>query len=276
MNSKVTNDLTDLRYLRFGYSRRSSGTAGTLLKAQQDINGLRLYYKASSYDPVNGFVGHESVNELIADRLFNLLGIKHVSYDLINALIVVDNKEYNTYLSVSQNFRKRRESKMAFDLFYENMRNEGEDVLSFCSRFGFIQDIYQMIVADYLIINRDRHGANIEVLYDPESKSYRLAPIFDNGFSLLFSCRNDDDITHFDPLKDYRVQCFFGSESLKKNIDLIPVENLPVLNKLKKEDKEILFDGLSSIITRKHISKIWETISERYSIYENICIERRS
>lgn len=46
-----------------------------------------------------------------------------------------------------------------------------------------------MFLFDYLICNRDRHGANIEVLQKGEN--YRLAPIFDNGLSFLFSCYND-------------------------------------------------------------------------------------
>lgn len=36
--------------------------------------------------------------------------------------------------------------------------------------------VYQMLTVDYLICNRDRHGANIELLIDEEGKA-RPAPL---------------------------------------------------------------------------------------------------
>ena len=41
------------------------------------------------------------------------------------------------------------------------------------------------ILTAYLILNRDRHGANIEVLRNSRKKTVRLAPLFDHGLSLL-------------------------------------------------------------------------------------------
>ncbi len=50
--------------------------------------------------------------------------------------------------------------------------------------------IYIMLVVDFVILNRDRHGANIEVLRNSRDKTLRLAPLFDHGLSLLFNCTN--------------------------------------------------------------------------------------
>ena len=46
-------------------------------------------------------------------------------------------------------------------------------------------DIARLLAFDALILNEDRHTNNILFLYNPVEKSWRLAPIFDNGLSLL-------------------------------------------------------------------------------------------
>lgn len=46
-------------------------------------------------------------------------------------------------------------------------------------------DITQMLAFDALILNEDRHTNNILFLYEPVKQSWQIAPIFDNGLSLL-------------------------------------------------------------------------------------------
>ena len=46
-------------------------------------------------------------------------------------------------------------------------------------------DIARLLAFDALILNEDRHTNNILFLYNPIEKSWQLAPIFDNGLSLL-------------------------------------------------------------------------------------------
>lgn len=50
------------------------------MKAYYEINGKKTYYKLSNYDAFRGVIGHESVNEIIVDRLLTLLGVEHLSY----------------------------------------------------------------------------------------------------------------------------------------------------------------------------------------------------
>lgn len=45
--------------------------------------------------------------------------------------------------------------------------------------------IGQLLAFDALILNEDRHTNNILFLYNPIEKTWQLAPIFDNGLSLL-------------------------------------------------------------------------------------------
>ena len=92
MQTKVIREKQDLTYLTWSKIRHSSGTAGSFLKAMSELGGTKIYYKLSNYDNVFGVVGHESVNELIVDRLLTLLGIEHLHYQLIHADVLIDGK----------------------------------------------------------------------------------------------------------------------------------------------------------------------------------------
>lgn len=271
----VIKDTKDLTYLSFTHIRSSSGTAGTFLKATDYFSKPKTYYKLSNFDYVNGIVGHECVNELIVDRLLDLLNVSHLHYDLIHADIIINDKKYNTYLCSSKDFKKEGESKIALDTYYELERINDESPLEFCIRNYWDKYIYEMLVVDYLILNRDRHGANIEVLKNPKDKSIRLAPLFDNGLSLLFNCYSNQDIDNFDVLEDKRVQCFVGSNSLKDNLNLIPKDKLPKFKRIEKKDKDILFKDLDGILSNKLQDKIFELIYKRSEYYGNFCNKKQ-
>ena len=172
-DEKVILQLQDLRYLQWTKIRHSSGTAGSFLKATARIRGERWYYKLSDYDPYRGIVGHECVNEIIADRLLTILQIPHLSYQLIHALVLVDGKEYVTWLCRSKDYRQNGESKIALDTYYQMEKREGESPLEFCFRQGWEKYISEMLLVDFLILNRDRHGANVEVLRNRQTKTIR-------------------------------------------------------------------------------------------------------
>ncbi len=258
----------DLTYLTWSKIRHSSGTAGSFLKAYEQIGDQKIYYKLSDYDSMKGIIGHESINEIIVDRLLTILGVEHLSYQLIYADVIIDSKVYSTYLCASENFRKRGESKVALDAFYERNKMDGETPLEFCIRNGWEDYIYQMLVIDFLILNRDRHGANIEVLQDPKAKAIRLAPIFDNGLSLVCSAKTDDLLEKFDVMEDKPVQCFVGSRSAYENLELIPAEKLPKINQIKESDREIILEGLDDVLPANYQDKIWDMIWQRWCFYE--------
>lgn len=58
-------------------------------------------------------------------------------------------------------------------------------------------DIARLLAFDALTLNEDRHTNNILFLYNPVDKSWQLAPIFDNGLSLL---SDEKDYTPGKPL----------------------------------------------------------------------------
>ena len=116
--------------------RNSSGTAGSFLKAYSELGGKKTYYKLSNFDKARGIIGHECVNELIVDRLLTILGIPHLSYQLIHADVTVDGKAHEVYLCASKDFKAKSESKIALDAYKELEALPDESALEFCTRMG--------------------------------------------------------------------------------------------------------------------------------------------
>lgn len=267
---KVFNDLQDLTYLKWSHIRSSSGTAGTFLKSESTLAGGKTYYKLSNFDSVYGVVGHECVNEIIVDRLLTLLGVEHLSYDLIHAMINIEGREFETYLCASQDFKKRNESKIALDDYYRTNAELGESHYDFCVRQGWQKYIDEMLAVDYLILNRDRHGANIEVLRNARAHTIRIAPLFDHGLSLIYPCMTDSAAQKINELEDKKCQNFIGTFSCYENLRLIKEPKSVFNGKLTEQDKMFLFDGLQSVLSQIFIDKIWDMIYERYLIYEKL------
>lgn len=270
LSNQILLEKQDLTYLNWAKIRNSSGTAGTFLKAYSELAGKKTYYKLSDYDTVKGIIGHESVNEIIVDRLLSLLEIEHLSYRLIYADIVLDGKVCSAYICASDDFKQRGEDKTALDTYYELEHLDGELPFDFCLRQGWEKNIYEMLVVDFLILNRDRHGANIEVLRNKKKKTIRLAPLFDHGLSLLFSIKSDfSRLDKVDVLEDKRVQCYLGSNSTFENLKLIPKDKLPDFKIPEKEDFDKIFKDIDKILPEELLCKISEMIWRRLKLYED-------
>ena len=272
---QIIKEPQDLTYLSWTNIRQSSGTAGSFLKSQELTAEGKIYYKLSNYDAVNGITGHESVNEIIADRLLTLLGIPHVSYRLIHADIVIDGKTLRTWLCASYDFRKRGERKIPLDIYYDLNKLEGESPLDFCLRNGWGEYIWQMLLVDYLILNRDRHGANMEVLENRYIQPHiRLAPLFDHGLSFFCRTPGESALKKEDVMADKKIQCFVGSQSAWENLGLIPEEKRITLPPLTKSDKDHLIDGLDNALGRRWLERIVEMIEKRWKAYEDFLNQR--
>lgn len=268
MKSQIITQKQDLTMLSWAKARQSSGTAGSFLKSYDDLGPRKTYYKLSDYDVTRGIVGHECVNEIVVDRLLEVLGVEHVSYQLIHADVCVGGKVYETWLNASEDFKQPGESKIALDTYYELEREGDESPLGFCKRMGWLDQAWRAIAVDYLILNRDRHGANLEVLRNPKARTLRLAPLFDHGLSLMFRARDDEQVGAFDVMADLPVQSFFGSRSARRNLELIPHGKLPRFNALREGDREALFEGLDKATTSLWRQKAWDMIWQRWCSYE--------
>jgi hypothetical protein len=271
---QIITEKQDMTYLSWSKIRHSSGTAGSFLKSYSELGGKKTYYKLSNFDSVRGVIGHECVNEIVVDRLLDILGIEHLHYQLIHADIRISGQPYEVYLCASEDFKQPGESKIALDAYYELEKREGETPLSFCIRNGWEDYIYPMLVIDFLILNRDRHGANIEVLRNSRKKTIRLAPLFDHGLSLLFNCMSDDAVAKYDVMEDKLTNNYIGSRSTWDNLKQIPPDRMPKLNPLKESDREILLADLDGVISQTLQDKIWDMIWKRWCAYEDFCHSR--
>ncbi len=260
----IERELHDMRYLNWTRSRKSSGTAGSFLKAFDDSGSIKRYYKLSDYDPLHGIIGHECVNEIIVQRLLRILKIAHLDYKLIHALITIDDREVETYLCESEDFKQKGESKIAFEDYYALEKKAGQSALEFCKERGWEKYIYQMLILDYVVLNRDRHGANIEVLRSAKEKSVRLAPLFDHGLSLVCRCHTVGELNDFDVMEDRRVQAFFGSGSTLENLRSVPGNVILELPDLRARDFDSLFVDLDGILPEEYLSKMREMIRRRW------------
>lgn len=274
MDTGIIHEVQDFTYLTWAKIRNSSGTAGSFLKAYSELQGKKIYYKLSNYDSFRGITGHECVNELIADRLLTLLGISHLHYQLIHADVLLDGKIHRTFLCASEDFKKPGESKIALDMYYQAECHADESPLDFCIRMGWGNYIYEMLVVDYLLLNRDRHGANIEVLRNKRDKTISPAPLFDHGLSLIFQCTEPDALSGIDVMEDRPVQCFVGTNSALANLSLIPAARRPSLRPLLESDRDMIFHGLNDALPQAWQNKIWEMIWKRWQFYENLCCQR--
>lgn len=70
-----------------------------------------------------------------------------------------------------------------------------------------------------------------------ENQSVRLAPLFDQGVSLLFSTYGDEkQIENIDVMYDFPVNNYIGSKSLEYNLSLIPDNFDLQINSLSQTD----------------------------------------
>ena len=261
----IIKELQDYRYLSWTKTRKSSGTAGSFLKAYDDTGDTKKYYKLSDYDPMKGIVGHECVNEIIVQRLIDKWQFPHLEYKLIHALVTIDDKEYVTWLCESEDYKKKDETKLPLEDYYLINRSEGEDPLDFCIRMGWTEYVYEMLLIDYLVLNRDRHGANIEVLRSQKDKTIRLAPLFDHGLSLVCRCHSPEELESFDVMEDRPVQAFIGTGSTFENVHILPKTFVNTLTPLSHDDIEEIMSGIEEIIGKQYVDKICTMIWERWN-----------
>lgn len=265
----------DLTRLNWSLSRQSSGTAGSYLKSYDIKDGKKYYYKMSNFDSIHGIMGHESINEIIVQNIANILEIPHLHYDLIHADVKLDGKIFDTWLTKSMDFKRPGEHKLSFEAFYNIYQKDNETVWQFIQRNHMHPYFYQMFLLDYIICNRDRHGANIEVL--ESTGSYRLAPLFDHGISLLAPCMNDiKKILEFDILKDGPVNNYVGSMNLSENLKLVPVKVLKAAVQKDFSEKNIFKDLVSARDAMP--DDFWVIVSkmiqERINYVKKICDQR--
>ena len=252
----------DLTGLDFTLSMNGSGSAGSFYKA---IDG-DLYYKLS-YPIGDGRFCYESVNEVLASRLCSLFGFPNAGYDLINARIRLLQNEYVLYLCKSKNYKRVDENRITLETYCTLNDIDHNDIKNLSGK-SFFGDLLNMVLIDYIINNRDRHGANIELLLSMNEE--RLSPIYDCGSSLLAPLQyNKERIESYDVLSDGPVNNYLVAimwEDVLNTLKLYGVE-VPIvdLGNLKYSDLYCAFGSDTYILDKEIIM-----IKERYNYAKEI------
>lgn len=214
--------------------------------------------------------GYEGLAEYIVSHLLKKTNVKNfVLYDLTNVMYM-DKK----VACVSKNFVGVNEEIVTIERLHLAEKGMGlnselskiKDVedkikytVDFIENITNIKDFHIYLVMilemDMLFLNEDRHTNNIALIRNNVNKKYKLAPVFDNGLSLLSD------------MNDYKI-----SEDIYKNIDKIKakpfsmdyIEQVEAIEKLYGQQFYIDFD-------KKDIDKY---LLEAYKYYTTDIVER--
>lgn len=255
--------LIDMTHLSWDTNpTKTVGTGGTFYKAIDTIDGVQHYYKMSSFDKFTmSFTGYESVFEVIVSRLCELFKVHSLRYNLIHAKICINGRTLTGYITDSAEFKQRGESKIALENFYQLEAPPDIDPYEFCKQMKWTDRLDEMFFIDYLICNRDRHGANLEVLQ--HGVEYRLAPLFDNGLSFTAPFGTAlEAIVGYDVMSDIPCNNYLGSRYLTKNLELI--SNDFVVPTLPTDWKDAVSAEIKEAMPDIVWSKVFEMIDRRY------------
>lgn len=116
--------------------------------------------------------------EVLADQLLEYLHIPHAHYTM---------GSYHNHLCCSSKLITSQEIMLVHSNVYFDFETVGQ-LLELLQANGLLQEYADMLLADFLMQNQDRHPGNIGVLLDSESFVLKgLAPLYDNGQSFFFS-----------------------------------------------------------------------------------------
>lgn len=274
---KLPSVLQDYTHLIWTINKEFPVLPGTFLKSYQEVDGIKHYYKLSDFSTAIGCFGHESLNEIVAGNIAKIINLKYLNYSLVYGTIQIDDKQYTVYFTDSENFCKNPlYSKISLEQLYDMLHNPNESTLDFTYQMGWKNEIQKMMVFDFLICNRDRHGANIEIMTD--GTEYQLAPFFDNGLSFFFSCYdNIDEINQYKTNLDCIVNNYIGTRSLKDNLEYVSLELLQEITNISFSSN-LLFEGLEDVnlpYIKEYKSKIEEIFEIRFQYLKDYVKEKK-
>lgn len=161
--------------LRIKTTSPEFGTDGMLPKCWVRESDGVIYLKKGGTEGASN-AGREPYSEVLASQVLDVLGYNHITYTLemfrgrlVSSCPLITSKEVcMTPIHTLCNIE---------DLF---------TIISFCDSYGFADDLYRMLIFDYLSLNSDRHGSNFAVLFNSDDYSLLgMAPIYDNGVGML-------------------------------------------------------------------------------------------
>lgn len=224
--SKLTNDKVKL-IDKFA----TSTSNGILSKGWYGISGKRCLVKGNSYSIGNTY-GMEPYSEVLASIFADVIDINHVKYRIELASKFPEIKTYDCeHVSICE--KLVTDAQIMHYAEYADLCSGGscKDYFYFLTtQEELIEDVYKMLIFDAVIGNEDRHLNNFDILYS--GNSIRLAPIIDNGGSLLaltpFSDLKSKYICGPDKSKPFRETHERQVHLLKKKFGVIKLCDLSI------------------------------------------------
>lgn len=162
------------------------GTDGMLPKCWVRKGNEILLYKGGTSGACNA--GYEPLSEVLAHQVLERLGYSHVPYYLENF--------HGRRVSVCPLFTG--EDRAYLPIYRVIQFSTLRGLLVGAKEHGFETQLAQQLVFDYLSFNTDRHAGNFGCLVDPNSfEVLSMAPIFDNGMSMMCLWNGDDDMDEY-------------------------------------------------------------------------------
>lgn len=147
------------------------------------VNNI-LYLKGSSKYTLGGVnSGDEPFSEYFCSKIADFLHFNHVNYTIRDYTRGDGKKDV---ITVCKSYTSDTIGSVTAHVLNLNSYSE---VIEYCKlnlESASLETVLDMLFLDCVTLNTDRHFSNIEFLYNTETmKVLRVAPIFDNNFSLL-------------------------------------------------------------------------------------------
>lgn len=232
---------------------------GVLLKWNIKKEG-KFYFVKTGERSYHDFLPYKPISEFIATKVGNLLGLDLVQTELEN--ISLFDKDILT--SKTESFLNDDEMFRSVAHLITDKESASQDLLQILfNKFpNYKENIYTMIVFDFLINNLDRHLNNFGFICNEVGDIRRFAPLFDNGSS-FFADLSEDRLTipflnldRESSAKPFRTKQY-------KQIKLVPKDYILYL-----EDTKEIFDVINSFnemsLNRRNLIKKLITFRNDY------------
>jgi len=209
-DSQSTAKFADMVAHDLGVATRSpdASLGGNLPKRWEILDGNRVLVKRSS-----STYGQEPMNEVLASRLCERLGIRHVPYEATTdgftwestcpCMVDEETELVSAWHAIASCKRTNDESRMTW--YVRACANHGLEVTD---------EVERMLVVDHIMCNYDRHWSNFGVLADCETRTWlSVAPLFDMGESLWCDRKPTEG------LGGYRIPAWYGARPFLHRLD---------------------------------------------------------
>lgn len=244
------------------------------------IQGNSVYYiKLGQFNLSNGFYGIEPIIELVNSRIGQLLRLPVLEYRLYDQYVDIDNHVYRTLAQISKDYQIRVEvsgktvkyNKDQIEQMFNSVKytKNLDTPLQLVQQLGLGLEIYKQFVYDYIICNMDRHCKNTEILINQNNpRDTRVAPFFDNSFTVLLQRYSSGYKSNFQFNDKMPVNNYIGYNNLLDNV--LSIDKTVVVRRPRKDDRQLLFQGLQSVTSRRFRDYTWEMLNDRVNSLSNI------